>query len=233
MAAAVAERLVLMITEVAPVNERIIRLRITRTLGVISLVSVYAPTGVSALSVKEMLRSAPECGCLLSQGDTLIVLVDSNATSGTDKDGCESCFGPHGSRLKEESSSLLIVFAKIRRLRIVESWFHRPELHRLTWYSNSGAVRKEIDNVLVGGRWRLVQNCSIIRSAEFAGTDHRLLAATLKIRLESRKLAQSHQVRLDVRRLRGQSIAKEYKRELVESLGKHNSFNSTIPSSLD
>ena len=46
-------RLVPMITEVTPVNERIMRLRNSHTLGVISLVSVYAPTGVSEFSVEE------------------------------------------------------------------------------------------------------------------------------------------------------------------------------------
>ena len=42
-----------MITEVTPVNERILRLRISHILGVIFLVSLYAPTGVIELSVTE------------------------------------------------------------------------------------------------------------------------------------------------------------------------------------
>ena len=71
----------------------------------------------------------------------------------------------------------------------------------------------------MGGRWRLVQNCRVFRSAEFAGTDHRYLVASLKIGLKSRKMAPSNQVRLDVRRLRDESIANVYKQELVESLG--------------
>ena len=50
---AVAERLVPVVTEVTFFNERIIRLRNTHTLGVISLVTVYAPTGVSEFSVRE------------------------------------------------------------------------------------------------------------------------------------------------------------------------------------
>ena len=50
---AVVDRLVPMIIEVTPANERIMRLRITHTLDVISLVSVYAPTEVSEFSVKE------------------------------------------------------------------------------------------------------------------------------------------------------------------------------------
>ena len=49
----VANRLVPMITDVTSAHERIMRLRITHTLGVISLVSVYPPTGVSEFSGKE------------------------------------------------------------------------------------------------------------------------------------------------------------------------------------
>ena len=41
LAVAVADRLVPPVTEVTPVNERILRLRIKHTLGVVSLVSVY------------------------------------------------------------------------------------------------------------------------------------------------------------------------------------------------
>ena len=44
VAVAVSNKLTPMIIEVTPVNERIMRLRICHSLGVISLVSVYAPT---------------------------------------------------------------------------------------------------------------------------------------------------------------------------------------------
>ena len=45
--------LVPMITKVTPVNEGIMRLRIPQTPGVISVVSVYAPTGVSEFPVEK------------------------------------------------------------------------------------------------------------------------------------------------------------------------------------
>ena len=86
------------------------------------------------------------------KGDTLIVLGDFNATTGTDRDDYQSCFGPHGSGSRDESSPMRIDFAKSRRLKIAGSWFQRPDVHRWTWYSNSGDARKEIDHVLVGGR---------------------------------------------------------------------------------
>ena len=53
VAVAVSNKLTLMIIEVTPVNERIMRQRIRHSLGVISLVSIYAPTEVSDLTVKD------------------------------------------------------------------------------------------------------------------------------------------------------------------------------------
>ena len=116
---AVADRLVAMIIEVTPVKERIMRQRICHTLGFISLVTVYAPTGVSEFSVKKefyaQVQVVVDSG---PNGDNLIVLDDFNATIGTDRDGYQSCVGPQGSGSRDESSSMLLDFAKIRRLRI-------------------------------------------------------------------------------------------------------------------
>ena len=49
--------------------------------------------------------------------------------------------------------------------------------------------------------------------------------ATLKIRLQSRKMAPSSQVRLDVRHLWDECFAQEYKRELAKRLGELNDSN--------
>ena len=77
MAAAGAERLV---TNITPVNQRIMGLRISHTRGFISLVSVYTPTGVSEFSVKEAFYApAPGRDGLESSRDTLIILGDFNA----------------------------------------------------------------------------------------------------------------------------------------------------------
>ena len=113
-AVVVADRLVPIITEVTPVNERIMRLRITNILGVISLVSVYAPIGMSEFSVKGALYTQLQIvmdSC--AKGDTLIVLGDINATTGTDKDCYQSCVGPHDSRSRDESSSCCLTLRSV------------------------------------------------------------------------------------------------------------------------
>ena len=90
-----SNKLAPMIIELTPVNERIMRRRIRHSFGVISLVSVYAPTEASDLTVKDafytMLESVvDQC----PRGDTLRVLGDFNASTGTDRDGYEMCWSP-------------------------------------------------------------------------------------------------------------------------------------------
>ena len=167
---AVPDRLVPMVTEVTPVNERVMRLSITHTLGVISLVSVYAPTGVSEFSVEEAFDAQLQIMAnSSSKGYTFIDQGGFNTTTGN-----ESRINRYGSGSRDGSSMLLDI-AKSRRLRIAGSRSQSPELHRWTWYTNSGGGRREIDHVRVGGRWKLVQNCPVFRRTEFAGTDHKLL----------------------------------------------------------
>ena len=96
---------------------------------------------------------------------------------------------------------MLVDFARSHDLRIHDSWFQRSDPRCWSWYSNDGVARKEIDHVLVSGRWKLVQNCRVFRSAEFFGGDHKLLIATLRLRLRCPKRTTGGQVRLDVGRL--------------------------------
>ena len=96
--------------------------------------------------------------------------------------------------------------------------FQRPQAHRWTWYSNAGGVATEIDHVLVDGRWRMIQNCRVNRSAHFLNTDHRLVVTTLKFHLKSRRMVPS-QPRLYVGKLKDERVAEEFANKLSEHLG--------------
>ena len=140
--------------------------RLRHTLGFISLIAVYAPTEVSVPEEKDLFYA--KLDSVVEQcpsRDSLIVLGDFNAVTGTERAGYELCVGPHGSGDRNVNGSLLLDFAKFRRLRIGGSWFQRREPRRWTWYSNAGGVAKEIDHILVSTRWRILQNCRVYRSA--------------------------------------------------------------------
>ena len=133
--------------------------------------------------------------------DILLVLGDFNASTGTDRDGYETCVGPHGSETMNQNGIKFLDFGRSHGLRVAGSWFQRPQAHRWTWYSNTGGVAKEIDHDLVDGRWRMIQNCRVYRSAQFLNTDHWLVVAPLKLLLKCRRMVPS-QPRLDVGKLK-------------------------------
>ena len=224
VAIAVSDRVASQIKEVTPVSERTMRLRLAHSLGVVSFVAVYAPTGESELSKKDAFYAELESVMdAAPKRDTKIVLGDFNAVTGTSRDGYEACLGPHGSGtfpqgIRDDNSERLLDFAVSRGLRVGGSWFQRPNSWRWTWYSNTGRTTKEIDHVLVDGRWRLLQNCRVFRSAQFFNTDHRMLVATLKLRLRVPRRPDAGQIRLDVGRLRDPQVAEAYSKSLMERL---------------
>ena len=117
-------------------------LRIHHSLGVVSLVSVYAQTEASDLTVKDAfyatLKSVvDQC----PRRDALLVLGDFNTLTATDRDGYETCVGPHGSGTVNENSTKFLDFARSRGLRMAGSWFQHPQAHCWTWYSNAGDVQ--------------------------------------------------------------------------------------------
>ena len=121
-------------------------------MGIISLVSGYAPTEASDLTVKDAfdatLKSVvDQC----PRQDTLLVLGYFNASTGTDRDGYQTCVRPHGSGTLNQNSTKFLDFARSPGLRLAGSWFQRPQAHCWTWYSNSGSVAKEIDHLLIDG----------------------------------------------------------------------------------
>ena len=65
--------------------------------------------------------------------------------------------------------------------------------------------QKEIDHMLVDGHWRIIQNCRVYRSAQFHNIDHRLVGATLKLQIKSRRMIPS-QPRLDVGKFKDESL---------------------------
>ena len=80
-------------------------------------------------------------------------------------------------------------------------------------------MAKEIDHVLIDGRWRMIHNCRVYRSAQFLNTDNRLLVTTLKLQLKSGRMVPS-QPRLDLGKLRDERVAEEFANRLSGDLGR-------------
>ena len=118
----------------------------------------------------------------------------------------------------KQNRTKFLDFARSHRLRVAGLRFQHPQAHHWTWYSNAGGVAKEIDHVLVDGRWKMIQNCRVYRSAQFLPGDHRLVAATLRLQLESRRMVPS-QPSLNVGKLKDERVAEEFENRLSGDLG--------------
>ena len=122
VAVAVSNKLTLMIIEVTPVNDHIMRLRICHSLGVISLVSGYAPIEVSDLTVKDAFYATLECVVdQCPRRGTLLVLGDFSASTGTDRVCYEICFGPHEPGTVNQNSTKFLDFPRSYGLRMAGS----------------------------------------------------------------------------------------------------------------
>ena len=87
-------------------------LRICHSLGVISLVSEYAPTEASDLTVKDAFYATLESVVdQCSRRDTFLVFGDFNSSTGTDSDGYVTCVGPNGSGTVNVNSTMFLDFA--------------------------------------------------------------------------------------------------------------------------
>ena len=71
--------------------------------------------------------------------------------------------------------------------------------------------------MVIDGRWRMIQNCRDYRSAQFLNIDHRLVVATLKLQLKSRRMVPS-QSRLDVAKFKDERLAQEFVNKLSGDL---------------
>ena len=87
-------------------------------------------------------------------------------------------------------------------------------------------MAKEIDHVLIDGGWSMIQTCRVYQSAQFLNTDHRLVVATIKLHLISRKMVPS-QPRLDVGKIKDERVAEEFANRLSRDLGGSGCFGRT------
>ena len=196
----VSSRLQPSVAEIIPVDERTMRLRLKHTLNFMSLVVVYAPTKCLGLTRKKC--SSLKLTHLLSWATSMLPLAL--------RELAMSCIGFHGSGTRNTNSSLFLNLAKSRRLGIAGSWHQKPELHHLTWYSNAGRVAKGIDHILVSTDRRFLQNCRVFRSAEIFATGHRLVVATLKLRVKSRKISKCDHNVFHLEKLTDSTCAHDY-----------------------
>ena len=172
-----------------PISGRLLIARLNSKHGKISVIVGYAPTEVAPDNIKDayydqlqsILQTVPP-------HDLTLVLTDANATISADTRDPTLPYvtGPvFVDRATNDNGRRLVNLCREAGLSVADSWFPRKKIHHWTWISNDGVTMKAIDHILVSTRWRsFVQNCRVFRGAQLANTDHRMLVATLTLKLK-------------------------------------------------
>ncbi|CAH1266637.1 Hypp3463 [Branchiostoma lanceolatum] len=168
-----------------PVNNRLLLARLRHTHGKISVIVAYAPTNMAPDEEKdEFFSQISSLMNDISRHDIVWIIGDLNATTGLNRTSFESALGPHGSGTCKNNGLRLLEFCSNFRLRTERSFFQHKLIHSMTWFSNDGHTRKELDHILTSRRWHTSTHCRVYRSAELGNSDHRLLAMTVCLRLQ-------------------------------------------------
>ena len=197
-----------------PISSRLLAARLQHHHGKMTVIVGYAPTNVATDDTKdayyEQLHRTVEGA---PPHDIILVLTDANATISADArdPSLRPVVGPELiDSTTNDNGHRMIDLCRAENLCIIDSFFPRKRIHHYTWYSGDGRTKKALDHILISTRWKsFVTNCRVYRGAQLANTDHRLLAADLKLKLKTQR-STSLLPRLNTARLREPALEHEY-----------------------
>ena len=168
-----------------PLGSRLLYARLKHSQGFLSIFVCYAPTDTSDDDLKATFYETLDHNLRrVSPHDIVIILGDINATIGPNRDGVEHVVGPFTSTSTNDNGDRMIELCSSHNLKVASTWFQHRQIHTTSWYSNTGVTSKTIDHILISGRWKVLSDCRVFRSAELGSTDHRLVAAKLHLHLK-------------------------------------------------
>ena len=126
--------------------------------------------------------------------------------------------GKEGLGDRNENGDLLIDFCAQNELVISGTLFKHKNIHKYTWTSPNGHTTNQIDHVAVKRKYRRsVQDVRTMRGADIS-SDHELVVAKIKVKLESRK--RKNQRSLRARYETNKLICPEIRKQYVSTMRK-------------
>ncbi|KAK2711869.1 hypothetical protein QYM36_012857 [Artemia franciscana] len=175
-----------------PVSCRLARIRLKGNPANVSIISTYAPTRDATETTKDdFYGELQQLSSSIAARDYLIVAGDFNARVGPSDQTTRQILGKFGQGHRCENGQRLVNYALMNHLVITNTIFQHKPSHLLTWHSNDGVTKAQIDFILVRQRWRSsVQDSRSYNGADTgsqSGSDHRLVAAKILLRLAIRR----------------------------------------------
>ena len=180
----------------------------------------YAPTSSSSDEDIESFYSDVEDALTQTDKKDIIILTgDWNAKIGQDNTDWTSVMGKYGYGDRNERGERLLEFATLHNLFICNTRFEQKPNGKWTWASPDGIHRNMIDLILIQQRWKTsVINCRTFHSADII-SDHSLVLCNIKLRLKKLSNRSEQSCKVDVSRLKDETIKRSYKTVLERNIG--------------
>ncbi len=168
-----------------PITSRLASVRLKGTKVNLTVIAVYAPTLDAAEETKDSFYDdLQDATGRVPAGDMLIVTGDWNSRPGPVDTATRHILGKFAVGMRCVNGDRLVNFASANRLVVSSTRFQHPQRHLVTWSSNDGRTRNQIDHMLVRCRWASsVIDCRAYNGAQTGSghdSDHAMVRARLR-----------------------------------------------------
>jgi hypothetical protein len=204
------------------VSDRIITAKFRSRARTIAVVQCYAPTNEADSQTKdnfyELLSATLD---KVNKGNIKIIMGDFNAKVGVDNNNLERIMGKQGVGTRSDNGERFVELCNHHDMVIGGTLFDHKDIHKVTWYSNDGRTRNQIDHIAISHKWkRSLLDARVFRGAELH-TDHKLLIGTIQLKLAANKRNAAISRRTtDPKRLQDPRLLRQFKQEVSTSLGQ-------------
>jgi hypothetical protein len=211
----VADRWVDSVLEVRRVDDRIMVVRVNVGKWVINLVSVYAPQVGRPIEEKEKFymilgKTLNDLGN--RSGEMAVVCGDFNGHVGEEIEGYEGVHGGKGYGRRNVEGEMLLEFAGAHQLSIMNTWFDKSDLRKITY--ESGRNQTVVDYVLVDqGERSTVSDVTVIRN-EPCLLQHKLLGCRIVVRQWVPKRRSNFVSKTKIHKLQDTSVLQAFQRQV-------------------
>lgn len=167
-----------------PIDERLIRIRISLESKKMTIIQCYAPTEVAEYEDKEIFYSKLN-GVMrkIPKNDIIILMGDFNARVGSNNNGVEEVMGREGIDNRNENGELMVELCGMYNLKIGGTMFTHKRCHKVTWTSPDGNTESQIDHICVSHKnSKMLRDTRNQRGADI-GSDHYLLLAKFNLNI--------------------------------------------------
>ena len=162
-------------------NDRVISVRFQGKPFNITVIQVYAPTSNTEEAEVEQFYEDLQDLLELTPKKDVFIIGDWNAKVGSQETPRVS--GKFGLGVQNEAGQRLIGFCQENALVIASTLFQQHKRRLYTWTSPDGQYRNQIDYILCSQGWRSSTQSAKTRLGADSGSDHELLIAKFRLKL--------------------------------------------------